>query len=40
MTLLFQPAEVTTAYLKMALMGFQGSGKTFTGTRPRSAWSS
>jgi hypothetical protein len=32
MTLLFQPAEVTTAYLKMALMGFQGSGKTFTGT--------
>ena len=29
---LFKPAEVTTAYLKMALMGFQGSGKTFTGT--------
>lgn len=29
-TSLFKPAEVTTAYLKMALMGFQGSGKTFT----------
>lgn len=29
---LFKPAEVTTAYLKMALMGFQGSGKTYTAT--------
>jgi len=29
---LFKPAENTTAYLKMALMGFQGSGKTYTGT--------
>jgi len=32
MSRLFKPAEVTTAKLKMALMGFQGSGKTFTGT--------
>jgi hypothetical protein len=29
---LFKPAEITTAYLKMALMGFQGSGKTYTAT--------
>jgi AAA domain len=29
---LFRPAEITTAKLKMALMGFQGSGKTFTAT--------
>ncbi len=29
---LFKPAEVTTAYLKMAFMGFQGSGKTWTAT--------
>jgi len=29
---LFRPAEVTTAKLKMALMGFQGSGKTWTAT--------
>ena len=27
---LFAPAETTTAYLKMALMGFQGSGKSYT----------
>lgn len=32
MTRLFKPAEITTAKLKMALMGFQGSGKTYTGT--------
>lgn len=32
MTALFKPAENTTAYLKMALMGFQGSGKTYTAT--------
>lgn len=32
MNALFTPAKVTTAYLKMALMGFQGSGKTFTAT--------
>lgn len=31
-TTLFKPAEVTSAYLKMALMGFQGSGKTYTAT--------
>lgn len=30
MTKLFRPAEITTAKLKMALMGFQGSGKTYT----------
>src|ERR1700727_114831 len=29
---LFRPAEITTAKLKMAMMGFQGSGKTFTAT--------
>jgi hypothetical protein len=29
---LFKPAEITTANLKMALMGFQGSGKTYTAT--------
>lgn len=27
---LFTPARIDAAYLKMALMGFQGSGKTFT----------
>lgn len=32
-TSLFKPAEVTSAYLKMGLLGFQGSGKTKTGTR-------
>jgi hypothetical protein len=29
---LLQPAEVTSAYLKMGLLGFQGSGKTKTAT--------
>jgi AAA domain len=29
---LFKPAEISTAKLKMALMGFQGSGKTYTAT--------
>jgi hypothetical protein len=29
---LLKPAEITTAKLKMALMGFQGSGKTYTAT--------
>jgi hypothetical protein len=29
---LFRKAEVTNAYLKMGLMGFAGSGKTYTGT--------
>jgi hypothetical protein len=29
---LLRPAETTTAYLKMAFMGFQGSGKTYTAT--------
>mgnify|MGYP000659182736 CR=1 FL=1 len=29
---LLKPAELTTAKLKMALMGFQGSGKTYTAT--------
>jgi hypothetical protein len=29
---LFRPAEITTAHLKMAFMGFQGSGKTYTAT--------
>lgn len=29
---LFKPAEITTAKLKMAFMGFQGSGKTYTAT--------
>src|SRR5262249_9781535 len=29
---LFRPAEITTAKLKMAFMGFQGSGKTYTAT--------
>lgn len=33
MSLLFKPAEVTTAYLKMGLLGFQGSGKTKTATK-------
>lgn len=32
-TTLFKPAEVTSAYLKMGLLGFQGSGKTKTATR-------
>jgi len=32
MTTLFRPAEITTAKLKMTLMVFQGSGKTYTGT--------
>ena len=32
MTLLFKPAEASMAKLKMAFMGFQGSGKTFTAT--------
>jgi hypothetical protein len=31
---LFAPAEVTSAYLKMGLMGFAGSGKTYTATAP------
>lgn len=31
-TNLFKPAKVEAAYLKMALMGFQGSGKTYTAT--------
>lgn len=30
---LFQPAEVTSAYLKMGLLGFQGSGKTKTAAK-------
>lgn len=30
--MLFRKAEVTSAYLKMGLMGFAGSGKTYTGT--------
>jgi hypothetical protein len=30
---LFTPAESTTAYLKMGLLGFQGSGKTKTATK-------
>jgi hypothetical protein len=29
---LFKKAEVTSAYLKMGLLGFAGSGKTYTGT--------
>src|SRR3954463_10191591 len=29
---LFTKAEITSAYLKMGLMGFAGSGKTFTAT--------
>jgi len=29
-TTLFRPAEVTSAFLKMGLLGFQGSGKTKT----------
>ena len=29
---LFKPAEVTSAYLKMGIMGFAGSGKTYTAT--------
>jgi hypothetical protein len=32
MTILFKPAEPTNAYLKMAFIGFQGSGKTHTAT--------
>lgn len=30
---LFRPAEVSSAYLKMGLLGFQGSGKTKTGAK-------
>jgi len=30
---LFKKAEMTSAYLKMGLMGFAGSGKTFTATK-------
>jgi hypothetical protein len=30
---LFRPAENTSAFLKMGLLGFQGSGKTKTGTK-------
>jgi hypothetical protein len=30
---LFQKAEVTSAYLKMGVMGFAGAGKTYTATR-------
>lgn len=30
--MLFKKAEVTSAYLKMGMMGFAGSGKTFTAT--------
>jgi hypothetical protein len=30
--MLFKPAAVTSAYLKMGLLGFAGSGKTVTGT--------
>lgn len=30
---LFKPAEVTSAYLKMGLLGFQGSGKTKTAAK-------
>jgi len=30
---LLQPATNTTAYAKIGIMGFQGSGKTFTGSR-------
>lgn len=33
MTALFRPAEVTSAYLKFGLLGFQGSGKTKTATK-------
>jgi hypothetical protein len=32
MTTLFRKAEITSAYLKMGLMGFTGSGKTHTAT--------
>jgi AAA domain-containing protein len=32
-TTLFKPAEVTSAFLKMGLLGFQGSGKTKTAAR-------
>jgi hypothetical protein len=32
MALLFKRAEVTSAFLKMGLLGFAGSGKTYTGT--------
>lgn len=32
MTTLFKPAEITTAKLKMGIMGFQGAGKTHTAT--------
>lgn len=32
MNMLFKRAEVTSAYLKMGLMGFAGSGKTYTAT--------
>jgi hypothetical protein len=30
---LFQPAEVTSAYMKLGLLGFQGSGKTKTASK-------
>jgi hypothetical protein len=30
---LFRPAEVSSAFLKMGILGFQGSGKTKTGTK-------
>ena len=30
---LFRKAEVTSAYLKMGIMGFAGSGKTYTATQ-------
>ncbi len=29
----FKKAEKTNAFLKMGMMGFQGSGKTYTGTQ-------
>jgi hypothetical protein len=32
-TSLFQPAEVTSAFMKMGLLGFQGSGKTKTAAK-------
>lgn len=31
--MLFKKAEMTSAYLKMGIMGFQGSGKTYTATQ-------
>ncbi len=30
MSLLLQPAKITSAYLKMGILGFQGGGKTKT----------